>query len=151
MKSRRKRHKHSHGQWVLTIIVFFCFTSLSCAMGNKGEKQLPVVSDDASNSQKLVLVEILSNADIYDAKVVNVAGVFKGWKGKCDSSFSITRSDWILGDGPDCIYVSGLLPSGVSMVRPGNERVEVTGKVKVAADGKVHLKAMKIKVIKVRQ
>jgi hypothetical protein len=42
--------------------------------------------------------------------------------------------------------VSGLLPSGLSTARPGNERVEVTGKVKVAADGKVHLKAMKIKV-----
>jgi hypothetical protein len=146
MKSRRKRHNYSHGQWALTIIVFFCFTSLSCAMGTKGEKQPPAVSDDKSNSQKIVLVEILSNADSYNAKVVKVAGVFKGWKGTCGSSFSITRSDWILGDGPDCIYVSGLLPSGLSTARPGNERVEVTGKVKVAADGKVHLKAMKIKV-----
>lgn len=146
MKSRHKRHRHNHRQWVLTIIVFFCLTSLSCAMGTKGEKQSPVVSGDKSSSRKMVLAEILSNADNYDTKVVKVAGVFKGWKGKCGASFSITRSDWILGDGPDCIYVSGLLPSGVSTVRPGNERVEVTGKVKVAADGKVHLKAMKIKV-----
>ncbi|MGD9188711.1 MAG: hypothetical protein PVI89_10890 [Desulfobacteraceae bacterium] len=146
MKSRHKRHKYNHGKWVLTILVFFSFASLSCAMGTNGEKQPPVVTDDKANSQKIVLVEILSNADIYNAKVVKVAGVFKGWKGKCGSSFSITRSDWILGDGPDCIYVSGLLPSGVSTARPGNERVEVTGKVKVAADGKVHLKAMKIKV-----
>ena len=146
MKSRRNRHKYRHGQWVLTFIVFFCFTSISCAMGTKGEKQSPVVSDEKSASQKIVLVEILSNADNYDAKVVKVAGVFKGWKGKCASSFFITRSDWILGDGPDCIFVSGRLPPGVSAVSPGNERIEVTGKVKVAADGKVHLKAMEIKV-----
>jgi hypothetical protein len=146
MKSRRKRHKYSQVQWALTIIVFFCFTSLSCAMGNKGEKQPPVVSDDKSNSRTIALVEILSNADIYKAKVVKVAGVFKGWKGKCGSSFSITRSDWILGDGPDCIFVSGLLPSGLSAVRPDDERIEVTGKVKVSADGKVHLKAMTIEV-----
>ena len=146
MKSRRSRHKYSPVQWVLTFIVFFCFTSMSCAMGSKPGKQSPVVSDDKSALKKIVLVEILSNTDSYDGKVVKVAGVFKGWKGKCVSSFSITRSDWILGDGPDCIFVSGRLPSGVSAVRPGNERIEVTGKVKVAADGKVHLKAIEISV-----
>lgn len=146
MKSRHERHKYSHAQWTLTIIVFFCLTSLSCAMGTKQEKQLPVVSDDKSASQKIALAEILSKADTYNTKVVKVAGVFKGWKGKCISSFSITRSDWILTDGPDCIYVSGMLPSGVSTARPNDEKIEVTGKVKVAADGKVHLKAMEIKV-----
>jgi hypothetical protein len=130
----------------MTILVLFCFTSLSCAMGTKEEKQLPIVSDAESSSQNVMLVEILTNADNYDAKVVKVAGVFKGWKGTCGSSFSITRSDWILGDGPDCIFVSGLLPSDLSTVRPGDERIEVIGKVKVAADGKVHLKAMAIEV-----
>jgi hypothetical protein len=130
----------------MTILVLFCFTSLSCAMGTKEEKQLPIVSDAESSSQNVMLVEILTNADNYDAKVVKVAGVFKGWKGTCGSSFSITRSDWILGDGPYCIFVSGLLPSDLSTVRPGDERIEVIGKVKVAADGKVHLKAMAIEV-----
>jgi hypothetical protein len=130
----------------MTILVLFCFTSLSCAMGTKEEKQLPIVSDAESSSQNVMLVEILTNADNYDAKVVKVAGVFKGWKGTCGSSFSITRSDWILGDGPYCIFVSGLLPSDLSTVRPGDERIEVIGKVKVAADGKVHLKAMTIEV-----
>jgi hypothetical protein len=146
MNSRRNRYKSIHGQWVLTITVFFCFISMSCAMGNTEEKQLPNGTGANSSSQNVMLVELFSNADIYDAKVVKVAGVFKGWKGKCTASFSITRSDWILGDGPDCIFVSGLLPTHLSTVRPGDERIEVTGQVKVAADGKVHLKAMEINV-----
>jgi hypothetical protein len=133
-------------KWVLCIVVFFSFTFLSCALGSNGEKQSPVVLNDKSGWQKIDLVEILSKADAYNTKTVKVGGLFKGWQGKCASSFSITRSDWILGDGSDCIYVSGLLPSGLSTVRPGNERVEVTGKVTVAADGKVHLKALEIKV-----
>jgi hypothetical protein len=146
MTNRPNRYESIPGQWVLTIIVFFCFTFISCATANKEEKQLPIVSDAESFSQNVMLSEILSNAGNYDAKVVKVAGVFKGWKGKCGSSFSITRSDWILADGPDCIFVSGLLPSGLSAVRPGDERIEVTGKVKVANDGKVHLNAMAIEV-----
>jgi hypothetical protein len=115
-------------------------------VGTKGEEEPLAGSKEIPVLEKVDLGYILTNQDSYDAKVVEVAGVFKGWKGTCGSSFSITRSDWILGDGPDCIYVSGLLPSGLSTARPGNERVEVTGTVKVAADGKVHLKAMKIKV-----
>ena len=60
---------------------------MSCTMGNKEEKQLPIASDAKSSSQNVMLVEILSNADIYDAKVVKVAGVFKGWKGQCAPLF----------------------------------------------------------------
>jgi hypothetical protein len=146
MNSRYNWHKYNSEKWVLGIVVFFSFTFLSCTVGVGGEKQPPVVSNDKPVWQKIDLVAILSKADRYNAKVVKVGGVFKGWKGTCASSFSITRSDWIIGDGPDCIYVSGLLPPDLSTVRPMNERIEVVGKVRVAADGKVHLEAMEIKL-----
>lgn len=132
----------------LAIVLFFCLTSLSCAMGTRGDKQPAVNSKVESTAPKVALVEILSNAKLYDTKMVIVAGAFKGWKGKCASSFSITRSDWILADGDECIYVSGTLPPGASAVRPKDERLEITAKVKVAADGKVNLKATAINVRK---
>lgn len=146
MKSGFNWYKSKYIKLAIAILALFCFAFLSCGVGNKMDKGELAESKEISASQKIALAEILSKADNYDAKVVKIAGVFKGWKGKCASSFSITRSDWILGDGPDCIRVSGKLPSGVSAARPGNERIEVTGKVKVAADGKVHLKAIKINV-----
>jgi hypothetical protein len=135
-------------QRVVMIIVFFCFTFLSCAMGTKEEKLPAVVSNDKSNSQKIVLAEIITNTYTYNDVMVKVEGVFKGWKGKCVTSFSITRSDWILVGGPDCIFVSGILPPGLSTVHPGDERIEVTGKIKVAADGKVHLRATAVEVLR---
>lgn len=146
MISRINRFKRRYGKWAISIALFFCFTSLSCAMGTGGEKQTTVDSKQASASKKSTLAEILSNAKYYDTRMVKVAGVFKGWKGRCASSFSLTRSDWILSDGTECIYVSGILPPGVSAVRPNDERLEVTAKVIVAANGKVNLKAKEIKV-----
>ena len=146
MKSGFNWCKCRYIKLTLTIVLFFCLTSLSCAMGTRGEKQPAVNSKIESSAQKVALAEILSNAKIYEAKVVKVAGVFKGWKGKCASSFSITRSDWILADGTECIYVSGMLPRGASAVRPKDERLEITATVKVAADGKVNLKAKEIKI-----
>jgi hypothetical protein len=117
-------------------------------MGTGGNKKTTLDSKKESTSQKVALVDILTKADFYNSKVVTITGMFKGWKGKCPSSFSITRSDWILADGDECVYVSGTLPPGASAVRPEDERLEVTAKVKVAADGKVNLKAAAINVRK---
>ncbi len=96
------------------------------------------------SKQKVTLAEVRSTPIDYENKVVIISGVFKGWKGKCQSSYPVTRSDWILADGVACIYVSGKLPTGASAFNPKNERLTVTGKIMLDEGGSLNLKAMEV-------
>ena len=83
--------------------------------------------------------QVIENASRMNEQQVELTGVFRGWKG-CPSSAMITRSDWVLEDESGCIYVSGIMPEGVSPTNAQGEQVRVRGRVVVDAKGKPTIK-----------
>ena len=126
---------------ILALIIIFTFYGCTGSRAENGSAMPPA---SRQSVQKVTLVEVSSAPIDYENKVVIISGVFKGWKGKCQSSFPVTRSDWILDDGVACIYVSGKLPTGASAFNPNNERLTVTGEIMIDEGGSVNLKAMEV-------
>jgi hypothetical protein len=129
---------------VLLILFLGLSVSLAACAGSRGERESAMPDADSQSPPNVSLAAIKSAAQNYQDKIVTISGVFKGWKGLCRSSFTVTRSDWILDDGTDCIYVSGQIPTGVSATEPKDERLVVTGTILRDKAGAIHLKAMEI-------
>nr|CAA9281580.1 hypothetical protein AVDCRST_MAG63-3637 [uncultured Armatimonadetes bacterium] len=76
----------------------------------------------------------------YLGRQVTVAGVYRGRRGTAGSARSlgappVLRSDWVLQEGGDAIYVSGPRPVEVDE----GETVTVTGLVRRTQDGRLYL------------
>jgi hypothetical protein len=61
----------------------------------------------------ITVKQVLEHSADWEGKVFTVTGQFAGWTGGCKGMPPRTRSDWMLVDGADCVYVSGPLPAGV--------------------------------------
>lgn len=85
--------------------------------------------------------QILTHHESLQRKDVTLKGTFLGWSGICASSSPFTRSDWILEDETGCIYVTGILPTGLSPSQPKGEPIIVTGQVIISNTGKPVFKA----------
>lgn len=92
--------------------------------------------------EAMPIQKIFDAAESLKDEEVVIEGAFRGWKGKCPSSFMLTRSDWALEDETGCIYISGQLPGTVSPSKPNGERVRVRGRVVANNKGRVIVKAM---------
>ena len=90
------------------------------------------------------IAKVLEKGGEYAEKTVVVEGVYRGWKGKCSRSFMLTRSDWILEDESGCIYITGLMPPGLSPARPRGEHILVRGTVRLNSKGKPVIKASRL-------
>jgi len=110
------------------------------AMGSKGGEQPPPASERAMEG-KITIQKILGNQAEYVNKEIVLEGAFQGWKGKCEESSPLTRSDWILKDETGCIYVSGKIPAGVSTLDPKGEPLVVSGVMKIKEGGKPYFQA----------
>jgi hypothetical protein len=88
--------------------------------------------------------EIVALPPRFAERDVIVRGVFHGWKGKCPSSGTLTRNDWIMDDGTGCLFVSGMMLQSLSPSMPMGERIVVKGRVKLTKEGKPVLKAARI-------
>jgi hypothetical protein len=113
------------------------------AMGSKGGEQPPPVSERAMEG-KITIQKILRNPAEHVDKEIVLEGAFQGWKGKCEESSPLTRSDWILKDETGCIYVSGKIPSGVSTIDPKGEALVVSGVIKIREGGKPYFQAKEV-------
>lgn len=89
-----------------------------------------------------LLQQVVSEPGRWQGKIVQVAGKFSGWQGKCEGMPPATRSDWTLEDGSSCIYVSGGLPPGFSPQPPGEgygKTLVVRGVVRLDTDGRAYI------------
>jgi hypothetical protein len=79
--------------------------------------------------------------------VVTVAGLYHGFRVEgcafpaCVARASLTRSDWLLRTGGDCVYVTGGAPQGVDPFDPSfsGRRIEIRSHVVKDGDGKLRL------------
>ena len=115
------------------------------AMGSKGGQQ-PPSSEEKLVEGKMTIREILKNPARYVDREIVLEGVFQGWKGKCEESSSLTRSDWIMKDDTGCIFISGRIPSGVSTVEPKGERLILSGILKIKEGGKPYIEAKEVRL-----
>lgn len=105
-----------------------------------------------ATKKKLTIDRICAQPAIYVGRAVTLEGIFLGWgHGKfhfppgAATISPKTRSDWLIGTGSDCAYVTGGHPAGVS---PANHvdsgcHIEITGIVALSDDGGVYFEFKK--------
>jgi hypothetical protein len=116
-------------------------TLLVCLMGSA------YVAGAKTVTTFLHLHELLQSPNTYVGKTVTIEGAYKGWRGSCKTSGQPTRSDWLIVDDSDCVYVTGLKPHGPSPALPGDEKLRVTGKLMNTPTGKPYFQATDITVL----
>ena len=114
-------------------------------MGSKGGGPPPSSSGRAAEG-KITIQKILKNPSEFVNREIALEGAFQGWKGKCEDSNPLTRSDWILKDETACIYVSGKIPSGVSTTDPRGEVLILSGTLKIKEGGKPYFEAKEVRL-----
>lgn len=82
----------------------------------------------------------------YVGRIVELEGVFQGWRiSGCrllpSASQTITRSDWLIRTGEDCIYVTGGKPDGLDPINTSHigRWIKLKAKVMQTHDRKVYL------------
>jgi hypothetical protein len=115
------------------------------AMGSKGGDSPPPSSERAGGG-KITIQKILKNPAEFANKEIALEGAFQGWKGKCEDSSPLSRSDWILKDETGCIYVSGKIPGGVSTTEPRGEVVVLSGTLRAKEGGKPYFEAKEVRL-----
>jgi len=118
-------------KWMLlTILILLAAGPVSCSGTNANSGKI---------DQDISIGTILKEPHRFQGSRLTIQGEFKGWKGSCFSAPPVSRSDWMLQEGKDCIYVTGPLPAGMDPVNPRSEKVEVNAEVDVDATGKAYL------------
>ena len=133
-------------------ILFFFFSAIyqmtaglsAEAMGPKGGGGSPPPVSGKAAIEKATIQMILKDPGKFGKKEVALEGAFHGWKGKCEESSPLTRSDWILKDETGCIYVSGEIPSWVSTIDPKGESLVVSGVMKIMEGRKPYFEAKEV-------
>ena len=132
-----------------TLFVLLVVSTASCSSGSGYRKTERAGNNPTGGSEKtkgsLCIESILLDSASYTGEEVVVEGIFLGWKGKCNDSAPLTRSDWILEDPTGCIYVTGLIPDNLDPAKPSNERVLVRGFVETGRSGKPLIKAVDVR------
>lgn len=114
---------------IILVSIAFIFSAYAVSgMGKTdGDKTIPASIQKSGSG--LSIKDILDGRTAFEGKEVTITGRFMGWKGRCNTSMPMTRSDWIIEDDSGCIYVSGPLPQGLSALAPKGEPVVVAGVV----------------------
>jgi hypothetical protein len=115
------------------------------AMGSKRGESPPASSERAAES-RITIQKILKNSADFVNKEILLEGTFQGWRGKCEDSTPLTRSDWVLKDESGCVYVSGKIPSGVSTTAPRGENLILSGSLKIKEGGKPYFEAKEVRL-----
>src|SRR5262245_8242821 len=82
-------------------------------------------SDNGQAQGPVAIADIARNADRFVGHAVTLEGVYQGFNvSACRfpdgaRTTGLTRSDWLLRTGQDCLYVTGGAPPGVDPIDPG--------------------------------
>jgi hypothetical protein len=132
--------------FVCLVVSFPVIAAVSAgAMGSRGGAPPPPSSERAAEG-KITIQKILNNPAEFVNREIVLEGAFQGWKGKCEDSSPLTRSDWILKDETGCLYVSGKIPGGVSTTAPREEILVLSGTLKIKEGGKPYFEAKEVRL-----
>ena len=85
------------------------------------------------------IVQVLAGAEEYSGRRVEITATFNGWSGASGPP-PVTRSDWVIVDGKDAIYVTGTLPEGARPPKSGvGKQVVVRGTVRIGKSGRPYI------------
>jgi hypothetical protein len=103
-----------------------------------------VNAKEGESVRNITIQTAISDCAKSKCDVIELSGTFHGWKGGCPSSAMKTRSDWVIKDDSGCLFVAGANPAGLSMQKPANEKVRVTGHVVAGEAGKFRFEATSV-------
>ena len=94
------------------------------------------------------IAELFDDLSDYLDQLIRLVGRFQGFRvGNCRfpaaaSAAALTRSDWLLQTGGDCVYVTGGAPAGIDRIDPAytGRRIEIQARVVTSPAGKVLLR-----------
>ena len=97
--------------------------------------------------ENLTIGEICAGSESYIGRVVTLKGIFQGWqKIQCQfpdeaADTPLTRSDWLIRTGADCIYVTGDIPENLNPIKVENLGilVELEAEVMLSQSKKIYL------------
>jgi hypothetical protein len=126
-------------------MIFFVMLASCSSVNGAGSSKLKEEANTSAlridhKAGATTIKQVIENASRMNDQQVELTGAFSGWKG-CPASSMITRSDWVLEDESGCIYVSGVIPGGVSPTSPQGERIQIKGRIIVDKNGKASIKA----------
>jgi hypothetical protein len=90
----------------------------------------------------VTLSELVEQRASLRGRVVTVNGRFAGWSGRCAGPPPRNRSDWMLVDDTQCVYVTGPLPPGISAppsTVSNGQPLSLRALVVLSDDGRVYL------------
>jgi len=123
------------GKWIGIVLCLVWPFLLACAGSTMSQKP----GSNQATVENPTIHQIQEQPESYKGRIVNIAGTFKGWQGKCTGGSPVARSDWMLEDKTGCIYVSGPLPDGLSAISPQDEQLSVKGIIRVDRSGKTYI------------
>jgi hypothetical protein len=141
-------------------LIVISFLLISCSCKNTKEETNNSISNDKNTSVVLIdslakigiisLDELAATPDKYIGKTIEIEGIFLGYSGtNCsfDEKFSmqLTRSDWILGNDENCIYVTGGAPTGLNPMDAADKgkKTKISCLVKLTGSKKIILEYKK--------
>ena len=119
---------------------------LSCAAEPSPQPQSQPQQPPNEASTATTVAEIAADPAGYEGRIVTLQGLFRGWNATgcrlpAAASQTLTRSDWLIQTGLDCLYVTGGWPAGLAPADPGNvgRGIRLEARVARREDGTVYL------------
>ncbi|SLM29435.1 hypothetical protein MTBBW1_1790060 [Desulfamplus magnetovallimortis] len=113
---------------IISITIIMTMALVSCLGGNEtfdktqssqesepsreitDEKDFPI---NRAGDYIYTVSNLYEFSETLNQKAVTVKGNFLGWNGCSGKTKIITRNDWSISDGVNCIFVSGYFPDGL--------------------------------------
>lgn len=128
--------------WQRTILWFsaawlMCGGIGACAGSHPGAQPKPSMQAQPNppiTDRSGMIGQVIAAPERFESRNITVTGSFQGWRGPCRNAPPVSRSDWMITDGSNCIYVHGPLPPGLDPAAPGDEKITITGVVRIKRD-----------------
>ena len=129
--------------WLMAAVCVGCTTEASKVRGNQAT--LPHISQQ----KDLTINEIRERIEAYLGKEVVLEAFYGDPRREC-AGIPYTRSDWMIYDETNAIYVSGRRPPGVERYGPRDwgTPLEIRGVVKQTKRGTLYISVIEVKIRK---
>ena len=128
-------------QTLTQFLILFILLLGACGVG------LPQSQTTQEQIGPRTVTDICKEPERYAGQIITLDGVFQGWRAdECrfptSANPAITRSDWLIRTGTDCLYVTGGILAGFDSMNPDDvgRRMELKAIVMLSKNGKVYLK-----------
>jgi len=118
-------------------------------LGVPEEKMEAPEGEGIEETIEITIQNIKARSLDYEGKTITIEGTYQGWKCCCGNP-PVSRSDWWMEDGTDCIYVSEMPAGNLDPLENIGSSIKITGLVKITQDGQPYLEAREVEILKVK-